>query len=71
MNITNIWEQVVAALILAIILAIWAYLRKHRREISKRISQTCKHNETDEEVEARRHREMIESDDPDIWKPLK
>lgn len=45
--------------------------REKSRPIHPHVAGGSVENETDEQRQARHEREMIESNDPEIWKPLR
>ena len=73
MNFTRICEGVIvglAVLLLVYLLKRWRD-RQGSRPIHPYVAGGSMGNETDEQRQARREREMIESDDSEIWKPLR
>ena len=75
--IETIVAVVVGGLILALVTTACSYTWKHRRNarrrlagIPRRLVTPFRRKETEEEKEARRFWDMLDSDDPDIWTPL-
>jgi hypothetical protein len=74
----NILEQVIAGLIVIVISAMVVNVWMHRHNprealggLGRKIAKVLQKQETDAQREARRERELLESDDSDIWKPIR
>ena len=71
---TNLTSTIIATVIATIIstslLALFHFFWTRRRRVARKIKASLKPKETEEQKEAERFREMVDSNDPDIWKPL-
>jgi len=74
----DILGQVIAGLIVIVVSAMIVNVWMHRRNprealggLGRKIANAMRKEETDEQRETRREKELMESDDPDIWKPLR